>query len=76
MTTKKEYEATITELEEAAEMFENDAMDADSAVADVVDILKIHGDHTRQCAKIHGQRYYMEPVECDCGWDDIVKEYL
>lgn len=69
MTTKKQ-------LEEQRDCAENEAASAEADLDEMIAMLKMHGDHTRQCAKIHGQRYYMEPVECDCGWDDIVKEYL
>ena len=80
MTTKDQtIQKLRDELDGAhddADYADSEAMQAESTVDEVVAILKRHGDHTRQCAKIHGQRYYMEPVECDCGWDDVVKEYL
>ena len=36
--------------------------------------IKKHGDHTRQCAVIQGGRYYMEPLECDCGFAELFSE--
>jgi len=32
--------------------------------------LRLYGDHSRTCPIVQGGSYYMEPVECDCGWDE------
>lgn len=32
--------------------------------------LNRHGNHLRTCKVIQLGNYYMEPVECDCGWTD------
>jgi len=33
-----------------------------------------YGDHTSDCEVITQGRYYLQPLECTCGWDDIVEK--
>jgi len=50
-----ELEKTISSLHENEE--------------ELIGILLRYGNHARTCKINQGGNYYMEPVECDCGWE-------